>query len=341
MKSGKFGYRLREVRVGDAPHLFGLAKKNQYHSTNFLQDICYIRSDVECSLWSFRAPHSLRPSPGPNLWMFVLEDAETGTLVGSSLIKEISCRLYYEIKKAPNGYFCGALTLSEEPPRVFELGGFLLDQSVRGQGLAPLLSYGRLMFLDMMEVPVRRLLTEFTVHPVSGKIGVETFWERWFTPFFGGLPPFHGEFLWRDRDFLRSAFHKLPRDILFNADYGDLFDKPSIHPVSGAARHLLTKVGFRPAHEVEANGCVWYEADWSRAREVVKKAHVPISQIIADECGEDCHPDSAILAERGEDGFAARYIPVKRPDSTAEKPAFHVSRTLLPHISGNARMFSF
>ncbi|TSC77850.1 MAG: hypothetical protein G01um101429_921 [Parcubacteria group bacterium Gr01-1014_29] len=301
-------YLFRQVRGSDAAAIYELAVANEYHSDNLPLNRSLIKAYVQRSVKDFAIISSSGVCKNP-LYMFVLEDTYTRTVVGVSQIKNILWRLLYQLRLDPFlGENIGKLALKKEDG-TWELGGLLLSKEVRGGKLGKLLSYGRLAYLMSKGLAPRMLISGFLKN---------TFWE-YIAIRIGVSKEYNPDKHWRSFKTLTKFMGLLPAHILL-AETGiafgyfeDLFKIPiPIKPESEPARKLLVDMGLCFLKEIEANGILWHGAPWKVIRDDnFMRYKVPQDTIEVDTCKTSCHLDIG-MAVLPSDDFRAQYIPVAK-----------------------------
>lgn len=303
-------YMFREVRESDAAAIYELAVANEYHSDNLPLNRSLIKAYVQRSVKDFAIASSSGVCKNP-LYMFVLEDTYTRTVVGVSQIKNILWRLLYHLCSDPFlGEKIGKLALEKEGG-TWELGGLLLSKEVRGKGLGKLLSYGRLMYLVSRDLALRMLISGFLKN---------IFWE-YIAIRIGVSKEYDPDKHWRSFKTLTKFMGLLPVYVLLE----DAFEIPiSIKPESEPARKLLVDMGLDFLEEVEANGILWYGAPWEHVKTRVVRHEISPDCIQFDVCKVSCHKDMGVVVLPSDD-FRVKYIPVAKTDGFV-----HISKKDFP-----------
>lgn len=149
---------IRQARIDDVPSILKLARL--VHSFNLPADRDSITAKVQRSRKSFQ---NRLDDPRDRLFIFVLEDVETGNLIGTSMI--IGCvswpghpHVYLEVKKESRwsedlqqGQTHKVLTLGVDETGPSELGGLVLAPGYRGhrERLGGFLSNVRFHFMGL------------------------------------------------------------------------------------------------------------------------------------------------------------------------------------------------
>jgi arginine N-succinyltransferase len=271
---------LRSVRQADLKGLLDLT--SQFTLLNLPADRKILGDKIERSLASFAG--DLVKENGAE-YLFVVEDLETETIVGSSLImakhgtEEIPHHFFRIVKKdrfsedLGIGFIHQVLQFKADTNGPTEIGGLLIDRSYRRrpEKLGKQISLVRFLYMAMHpEEFSERVLCELT--PPLGEGGRSEFWEalgRRFT----GLPYQEADLIsQRNKEFITSLFPE--EDI-----YLCLLD-PKARVVLGRvgdetrpAQHLLESIGFKYLHEVDPfDGGPHYGATLADIK-VVKDTH--------------------------------------------------------------------
>ena len=247
------GYVVRSALAKDLDAMLEMAKSTGGGFTNLPPDRANLRAKLERAANSFARPDD---SVASDLYMFVLEDSETGELRGTCLIfGSIGSEWPFY------SYRLGALTqYSRELDRTFraemlslctdlentsEVGGLFLMKEARSGGVGKLLARCRYLFIGMH----RARFAERTIAELRG-------WqnEKGESPFWNALA---GRFFGMD-------FHEADH---FNAIYGNQFiaDLMPKHPIYTAmltdeAREVMGKPhdsGLPAMRMLEKEGFVW------------------------------------------------------------------------------------
>lgn len=166
---------VRQIRTEDVPAVLKLARL--VHSFNLPADRDSIATKVEQSRQSFSGRLE---NPGDRLHMFVLEDTETGNLIGTSMIigsisKAGSPHVYLEVSKRSfwsedlqQGQTHKVLTLGFDETGPTELAGLVLAPGYRGhrERLGGFLSMVRFHFLGLH----RRRFNKRVIAEVMGSL---------------------------------------------------------------------------------------------------------------------------------------------------------------------------
>lgn len=248
---------LRGARPSDLKDLNDLAA--QFSLLNLPADKKVLTEKIERSVGSFAG--ELPKSEAE--YLFVCEDLETETVVGSSLIlakhgTEDVPHYYFKIVKRDRfsedlgiGFIHQVLQLKENTDGPTEIGGLLIDRAYRRrpEKLGKQISLVRFLYIGMQRADFEpRILCELT--PPLGEGGRSEFWEalgRRFT----GLPYQEADLIsQRNKEFISSLF---PEEDIYLA----LLDSKArlvlgrVGQETRPAQHLLESIGFSYLHEVD------------------------------------------------------------------------------------------
>jgi arginine N-succinyltransferase len=261
-------FLLRSVQPHDLRSLHDLA--GQFSLLNLPADKKVLGEKIERSVASFAGESDKAEAE----YVFVLEDLENETIVGSSLIiakhgtDEVPHYFFKLLKKnrfsedLGIGFIHQVLQLKEDCNGPSEIGGLLIDRSYRRrpEKLGKQISLVRFLYMGMArEEFEKRVLCELT--PPLGEGGRSEFWEalgRRFT----GLPYQEADLISRgNKEFISSLF---PEDDIYLC----LLDSRArlvlgrVGQETRAAQHLLESIGFKYLHEVDPfDGGPHYGAD--------------------------------------------------------------------------------
>lgn len=248
---------LRSVRHQDLRGVFDLA--NQFSLLNLPADKKVLAEKIERSLASFSGELPREQAE----YVFVVEDLENETVVGSSLIlakhgtNDIP-HYYFKLVRKNRfsedlgiGFIHQVLQLKEDCDGPTEIGGLLIDRAYRRrpERLGKQISLVRFLYMGMEpQCFESRVLCELT--PPLGEGGRSEFWEalgRRFT----GLPYQEADLIsQKHKEFIGSLF---PEEDIYLA----LLDSKArlvmgrVGDETRPAQHLLESIGFSYLHEVD------------------------------------------------------------------------------------------
>jgi arginine N-succinyltransferase len=248
---------VRNAQLSDLKDLHDLA--SQFSLLNLPADKKVLTEKIERSVASFAGELAKREAE----YLFVLEDLETESVVGSSLIlakhgTEDVPHYYFKIVKRNRfsddlgiGFIHQVLQLKEDVDGPTEIGGLLIDRSYRRrpEKLGKQISLSRFVYMGMFPQEFEsRVLCELT--PPLGEGGRSEFWEalgRRFT----GLPYQEADLIsQRNKEFISSLF---PEEDIYLA----LLDSRArlvlgrVGQETRPAQHLLESIGFSYLQEVD------------------------------------------------------------------------------------------
>lgn len=147
---------VRPARIEDVAPLLALTHKETFGLTSLPREERILRKRVRESLHSFQLEVE---SPGGELYVFVMEDMKTGTVIGtSSIVSKVGgFQPFYTYKIETSVHECPSLGIRKEIPILrlvtefsgpSEIGGLLLDPAHRKHGNGRLLSLFRFLFMS-------------------------------------------------------------------------------------------------------------------------------------------------------------------------------------------------
>ena len=250
-------FLIRSVNLQDLKGLHDLA--GQFSLLNLPADRKILTEKIERSVASFAGERVRKDAE----YLFVVEDLETETIVGSSLIlakhgTEDVAHYYFKLVKKSRfsedlgiGFIHQVLQLKEDNDGPSEIGGLLIDRGYRRrpEKLGKQISLVRFLYMGMEPEEFEpRVLCELT--PPLGEGGRSEFWEalgRRFT----GLPYQEADLIsQQNKEFISTLF---PEEDIYLA----LLDSKArlvlgrVGDETRAAQHLLESIGFSYLHEVD------------------------------------------------------------------------------------------
>ena len=183
---------VRPGRLSDLDALAQMARAAQPVLHSLPHDRRALEARVALSEDSFRAQVDF---PGEEVYLFVLEDSETGKLLGTASIVAAAGyaepfyvfrndALIHASRELHVNRKIHALTMSHELTGISRLAGFYIDPSLRGDAAAHLLSRARMMYIAANR---RRFTPEVfsLLLGVTDEAGTSPFWEAVGRKFFG------------------------------------------------------------------------------------------------------------------------------------------------------------
>ncbi len=277
--TGGAKFILRSARMDDLKDLRDLA--SQFSLLNLPADKKILGEKIERSMGSFGGELPKHEAE----YLFVCEDLETETIVGSSLIlakhgTEDIPHYYFRITKRNRfsddlgvGFIHQVLQFKEDTDGPTEVGGLLIDRAYRRrpEKLGKQISLVRFLYMGMFPQEFeKRVLCELT--PPLGEGGRSEFWEalgRRFT----GLPYQEADLIsQRNKEFISSLF---PEEDIYLAllDSRARVDLGRVGQETRPAQHLLESIGFEYLNEVDPfDGGPHYGAELQNIT-VVKNSH--------------------------------------------------------------------
>ena len=325
MASSGSKFVLRSARLEDLKDITDLA--GQFSLLNLPADKKILTEKIERSTASFGG--DLRREEAE--YLFVCEDLETETIVGSSLIlakhgTEDVPHYYFKIVKRNRfsedlgiGFIHQVLQLKEDMNGPTEIGGLLIDRAYRRrpEKLGKQISLVRFLYMGMFRDEFEsRVLCELT--PPLGDGGRSEFWEalgRRFT----GLPYQEADLIsQRNKEFISSLF---PEEDIYLAllDSRARVDLGRVGQETRAAQHLLESIGFEYLHEVDPfDGGPHYGADVEKITVVQNKREVKL----VEQGDRAQFAGGALVGTRRDGEFRAVWSAIeKRGDGSVALPA--------------------
>lgn len=319
-------FLLRGAQLSDLRSIVDLA--SQFSLLNLPADKKVVGEKIERSIESFAGRLEKKDAE----YLFVCEDLETESIVGSSLIlakhgTEETPHYYFKIEKQSRfsddlgiGFIHQVLRLKEDTDGPSEIGGLLIDRNYRRrpEKLGKQISLVRFLYMGIYPSEFEaRVLCELT--PPLGDGGRSEFWEalgRRFT----GLPYQEADLIsQRNKEFISSLFPE--QDI-----YLALLDSKArlvlgrVGQDTRPAQHLLESIGFQYLHEVDPfDGGPHYGAQ-------VKDVSIVRStkRYIVREWGDKTKANAQALVGLKEDGlFRAMQTSVSVGQKTGESTSDH------------------
>jgi arginine N-succinyltransferase len=183
---------VRPARLSDLDAIAHMARTAQPVLHSLPHDRAALEARIALSEDSFRAQVDF---PGEEFYLFVLEDSDTGRLVGTSSIVAAAGysepfyafrndALIHASRELHVNRKIHALTMSHELTGKSRLAGFYIEPALRGEAAAHLISRARMMYVAMNR---RRFTPEVfsLLLGVTDDAGVSPFWEAVGRKFFG------------------------------------------------------------------------------------------------------------------------------------------------------------
>jgi arginine N-succinyltransferase len=242
---------VRPATVADVDAVYELAGQTGPGFTNLPHDRDALRQRLERSQRSFEAEIA---APDDELYMFVLQDKESGRIAGTALIFSSvgTKKPFYSYKITRLSQYSrqlerivttNVLNLVNDFAGASEVGGLFLLPELRRSGLGVLLARSRYLFMALhRERFGEQVLTELRGYQEPD--GVSPFWEgltkRFFDLEFAEADRFHAL---NGNQFIADLMPKHPiYTILLSPEAQNAIGKP--HPAGTAAMKLLETEGF-------------------------------------------------------------------------------------------------
>ncbi len=242
----------RPIESRDYAAFMSLAKAAGPGFTSLAVSESILRRRVEKSLASFSSPADITPD---HLYLLVLEDTDSETIVGMSAIKAqigikdpfFNFRILNVAQKSAvtnRRYDMEVLILVNEYAGATEVGTLFVSKDMRGTGAGRLISQARYM---LMATDVERFAPTI-ISELRGHVddqGYSPFWEaigrKFFLMDFTDADNFSAE---KDNQFILDLMPKYPiYAALLPDDAQDVMGKT--HPAGAGARRYLEAEGFR------------------------------------------------------------------------------------------------
>ncbi len=308
---------LRPVSGADLSDLLGLA--GQLDSMNLPKDPDFLEGRVQLSERSFAGQLA---SPDEAVYQFVLEDNDTGRVVGTSLILAKHGREgapYYWLEVSTEERRSAELDVrfvhqklqlrsTEDGPS--EVGGLILSPDYRGhpERCGKALSIVRFAYIGAHREAFQREVIAEMLSPFEAP-GQNLLWDA-FGARFTGVPYREADHLSaRSKQFIADLF---PRDPVYATLFPDEVQKVIGQPneTAKAAVRILEAVGFHPLNQVDPfDGGPYYGA----ARDAIASVRERRELVLPSVPASGPIPDDATLAllstEAG-GGFRATVVPL-------------------------------
>ncbi len=308
---------LRPIAESDLGSLVGLAE--QLDSMNLPSDEAFLEQRIQASLRSFAGR---QPSYSEGVYVFVLEDSERGSCVGTSTIlakhgrpgrpyywlavteeerRSVALRKRFVHRKLQ-------LMSTEDGPT--EIGGLILDPGYRHHAgkCGKALSIARFAYISAHPTRFEREVIAEMLSPFEGN-GENRLWNAFGRTFTGMSYREADHLSARDKQFIADLF---PRDPVYAA----LFP-PSVQEVIGkpndsalAALRILEKIGFRSLNQVDPfDGGPYYGAARDAISSVRERRQLVLPGLAPDRVSLRDGPLALVSAE-GRIGFRATVVPL-------------------------------
>lgn len=245
------GFTFRLARPEDLNSLLALANKASVGMTSLPADSQLLQQKIEHSLASITTTVE---HPGNQYYLFVLEDGESGQLIGTSAIAAcVGVELpFYNYRVGRLSRYCKELNIDNEYEILTlvndyhgcsEVCGLLLDPGFRTRGCGALLSKARFLFMACFPQRVSTI-TVAEMRGVSDQAGNSPFWNALGQHFF--------KMTFAQADRLSSMTNKqfiadlMPRHAIYTVLLDEcaqqVIGQP--HPHTQPAFNMLVKEGF-------------------------------------------------------------------------------------------------
>ncbi len=242
----------RPVNRNDAEQIAALAQQTGTGLTTLPKDIDKLKEKIDLSIASFS---NAVEQPGPENYLFVLENSETGEVMGTSgLAAAVGLEQpFYTYKVGTTVHASPKLGIHKTIPTLLlghdytgttEICTLFLSPDHRGGGAGKLLSKGRFLFLaSHRERFADKIIAEMRGY--SDDEGVSPFWEslgrHFFDMDFDVADTMSGE---ESNEFIAELMPKYPIYVpMLSKQAQEVIGK--VHPDTEPALDLLKKEGFR------------------------------------------------------------------------------------------------
>jgi arginine N-succinyltransferase len=248
---------IRQPQSGDVPAILEVAR--HLDSVNLPASEDHIRDIVTLAERSF----ARELPPSEREFLLVLEDQDTGRIVGTSMIhaqhgRRRSPHVYFQVLKDErysqtlDHYFrheCLRLAYDYDGPT--ELGGLILLPEFRGNGhrLGTLLSYVRFLYIAMHRAWFQDEVLCELLPPLEAD-GTSRLWKH-LGHRFTGLTYQQADLLSKDnKEFISALFpHSLIYTALFPDEVRDVIGE--VGEETRGVRKILERIGFRYANQID------------------------------------------------------------------------------------------
>lgn len=281
------GMFIRPVTLKDHDAVLKLARAAGFGMTSLPADVDVLREKVERAVASFAGKHT---SPGDDVFLFVLEDPETGEVVGTTGIKpHIGLKQpFYSYKITTITQHCRELQLFSKHEMLnvtndltgcSEIGSLFLLPDYRRDKMGRLLSLFRFLFIaNFPDRFAPKIIAE--MRGVNDRNGV--------SPFYNSLAKHFFEIEFYQADYLNATKgNEFINDLMPRYPiYVSLLPKEAqevigqAHPHSEAARAMLEREGFRWHGYIDIfDGGPTLEADTMSVKTVQESQMAAVSKI--------------------------------------------------------------
>ncbi len=284
----------RPIALSDLDGLYGLACEAGYGLTTLPSDREILRERILDSVHGFE---KISGKPGAEIYLFVLEDLESGEIIGASgLSSKVGGYIPFYTYKIRSEHIASTQLGVEKDVRMLELvedhngpseiGSLYLAKGGRGSGYGKLLSLSRFLFV----ADFRSYFDGYMIAEMRGEIdsqGKSPFWESLGRHFFCTELHEADSFTMVSKQFIADLMPKHPI-------YIDLLPEAAqrvigrVHEKTLPARQILEGQGFEFAGEVdifEAGPTLRCLVDEIKA---VKESRVGVVRELVDAAGGEC-----------------------------------------------------
>jgi arginine N-succinyltransferase len=306
-------YVVREVRPSDLDELFSLSR--HLDSVNFPHNKDLLKAQIGRSRASFsgRVKEFSRRE-----YMFVLEDAKTKSIAGTSMIfgqhgRPDAPHIFFDVVQderysitLDRHFSHTTLRLGFNYRGPTEIGGLVLDPVLRAHGLGKQLSYVRFLFIAMFRERFQRTVISELMPPLL-EDGRSMLWEYLGKHFTGLTYQEADKLSHTNKEFIISLFPQTPiYATLLPADVRALIGEVG-EEVKGV-RRMLEAIGFEFSRRIDPfDGGPHFEA----ATDQITLVRDARRAIVARETISDTEEEQELLRRRGGDAIPSAGAPIR------------------------------
>lgn len=307
---------VRAATLDDGDQLWNLINQSAFGMTTLQITREQLHERIECSHFAFTRKTE---RPGSDIYVFVMEDLATKSLVGTSCIfsKTGGYEPFYSYRRVVETVRCELLGVSRQIESLqlqkihdgpTEIGSLFLDPQYRGRGRGRLLSLSRFIFIARH--PKR--FAEEVIAEMRGVVnddGTCPFWEAIGRHFFGIEFPQADSLSTIDKRFIEELMPNHPIYVCLLASEGRAVIG-RVHPDTEPALAMLREQGFNVVDMIDIfDGGPVVSCKRDEIAAVQRVVEAPIIEV-----AEALDATEAILASR-QGGFRAMIGPARQTDT--------------------------